>query len=100
MEYLGGTHELCLTLNTGNTSCIKWYADAAFVVHLDFKSHTGATLTVGKGSIVSVTQKQKLNTKSSTEAELVGVDDKSSLILYTNILWKHKYIRPNKNKSR
>ena len=38
-----------------------------------------------KEEIVSVSKKQKLNTKSSTEAELVGTDDASSLILWTKI---------------
>ena len=38
-----------------------------------------------KGAIVSVSRKQNLNTKSSTEDELVGRDDVSSLILWTNI---------------
>ena len=30
---------------------------------------------IGQGAVVSVSSKQKINTKSSTEAELVGVDD-------------------------
>ena len=43
----------------------------AFVVHLDFKSHTGVTITIEKLENVSMSQ-TKLNTKISTEAELVG----------------------------
>ena len=35
---------------------------------------------MGKGAIIIVSQKQKLNTKISTEAELVGADDTSGLI--------------------
>jgi hypothetical protein len=49
--------------------------DAAFAVHPDFKSHTGATMTMGDGAITSVSRKQKLNTRSSTAAEIVAVDD-------------------------
>jgi hypothetical protein len=45
------------------------------------KSHTGGVMIMGKGAIVSGSNKQKLNTKSSTEAELVGVDDFMSRIL-------------------
>ena len=37
------------------------------------------------GAIATVSRKQKLNTKSSTEAELVGADDISSLILWTQL---------------
>ena len=39
------------------------------------KSHTGVSYTLGKGSVNTISAKQKLNTKSSTEAELVGADD-------------------------
>ena len=39
------------------------------------RSHTGAVMTFGRGAALSMSTKQKINTKSSTEAELVGVDD-------------------------
>ena len=32
-------------------------------------------MTFGKGAVTSFFQKQKINTKSSIEAELIGVDD-------------------------
>ena len=47
------------------------------------ESQTGATMSLGKGSIFSFSKKQKLNTKSSTEAELVGVDDLTPQIMWT-----------------
>jgi ribosomal protein S24E len=47
------------------------------------KSHTGATMSLGKGSVYSTSVRQKLNTKSSTEAELVGVDDVMPQIIWT-----------------
>ena len=59
--------------------------DASFAVHPDFKSHTGAMMTMGKGAIMSISRKQKLNTRSSTEAELVGVDDIAVMILWTKL---------------
>jgi len=52
-------------------------------VHPDYKSHTGAILTLGKGAVTSVSTKQKVNTRSSTESELVGVDDVVAKILWT-----------------
>jgi hypothetical protein len=60
------------------------YVDASFAVHPDFKSHTGATMTFGKGAPITMSRKQKLNTRSSTEAELVGVDDAINMILGTS----------------
>eukprot|EP00957_Ditylum_brightwellii_P032430 2457020-Ditylum_brightwellii.AAC.1 len=47
------------------------------------KSHTGATMTLGKGSVYSMSTKQKINTKSSTEIELVGVNDALPMMLWT-----------------
>ena len=49
--------------------------DASFAVHADMKNFTGGSMSLGRGSIVDTSQKQKLNTRSSTEAELVGCDD-------------------------
>ncbi len=40
---------------------------------------------MGKGSILSTSRKQKLNTRSSTEAELVAVDDGMSIMLWTKL---------------
>ena len=59
------------------------YADAAFAVHPNMHSHTGGTMTLGRGCVISTSIKQKINTKSSTEAELVGTDDMSGQLLWT-----------------
>jgi hypothetical protein len=39
----------------------------------------------GEGPPQSISRKQKLNTKSSTESELVGADDVSVMILWTKL---------------
>jgi hypothetical protein len=39
------------------------------------KSHMGRVVSFGRGAIMSKSSKQKLNTKSSTEVELVGASD-------------------------
>lgn len=83
LQYLRGTIELDLTLEADNLQIIKWWVDASFAVHKDMRSHTGGTMSLGKGAIYSVSTRQKLNTKSSTEAELVGVDDLMPMILWT-----------------
>ena len=43
---------------------------------------------MGKVAIVSVSRKQKLDMKISTDAELVGADEASSQILWANLLMK------------
>ena len=52
-----------------------------FSIHPDCKSHTGACLTLGHGSVLSISAKQKINTKSSTEAELLGVDEAITFVM-------------------
>jgi hypothetical protein len=39
----------------------------------------------GEGAVQSISRKQKLNSKSSTESELVGADDVSIMILWTKL---------------
>ena len=85
LKYLEGTKDLELILEAekGDVLMCKWYPDAAFAVHADFKSHTGAVLTLGKGAVNTMSSKQKLNTRSSTEAELVGADDTITQAMWT-----------------
>jgi hypothetical protein len=83
LRYLRGTKELVLTLEADGSGAIQWWIDASFAVHPDMKSHTGITISLGKGSPLSSSINQKLNTKSSTEADLVGVDDGMPLVIWT-----------------
>ena len=75
IKYLNGTKKKYLNLSSDYLKVIKWYLDASFAVHPDFKIHTGLIVTMGQGAMQSVSRKQKLNTRISTEAELVTVDD-------------------------
>ena len=68
-------------LQVENLNCVAYFVDAAFAVHNDFKSHTGGVMTMGRGEIASISRKQKMNTRSSTVAELVTADDVIGLIL-------------------
>ena len=85
MRFLYQTREDCLTLSADSSNVIKWSLDAAFAVHPDMKSHTGATMMLWKGAITSVSTKQKMNTRSSTEAELVSGDDIISKVMWTKL---------------
>jgi hypothetical protein len=83
IQYLRGTRDLYLTLELQDLHMYSWWIDASFAVHPNMRSHTGAAMSNGTGCIVSMSSKQKLNTRSSTEAELVGVDDCMGKILWT-----------------
>ena len=83
MRYLRSTTTMPLTLEADNLHIVKWWVDASYAVHPDMKSHTGGTMSLGKGAIYSTSTRQKLVTKSSTEGELVGVADVMPQILWT-----------------
>jgi len=83
IRYLRRTAHYPLILEASCIRNIKWWVDASYAVHPDMRSHTGATMTLGKGSVYSMSTRQKMNTRSSTEAELVGVNDAMALILWT-----------------
>ena len=85
LRYLAATKEMKLTISADSLTTIRWWVDAAYGVHGDLRSHTGATMMLGKGSVYSVSTKQKINTRSSTEAELVGVNDVMAIVLWTRL---------------
>jgi hypothetical protein len=54
-----------------------------FVVHPNMHGHTGGGLTMRRVIPITASTKQKLNTRRSTESELVGVDDMMPIIIWT-----------------
>ncbi|CAJ1947420.1 unnamed protein product [Cylindrotheca closterium] len=76
---------------------MKWMIDASFAVHPDFKSHTGGTLSFGRGAAQVMSKKQKLNNRSRTEAELIAVDNVITMILWTKLFkeWQGYPIKKN-----
>jgi hypothetical protein len=83
VKYLRGCPQLPLTLEADQAMVIKWYVDASYAVHEDMKGHTGAVMTMGKGAAYSSSSKQKINTRSLMETELVGVNDVLGQVLWT-----------------
>jgi hypothetical protein len=88
IEYLRSTVDLPLILGAELTGVLNWYVDASFAVHPNMRGHTGGGLTMGRGFPIVCSTKQKINTRSSTESELVGVDDMMSSILWTRYFLK------------
>jgi len=72
---------MTLTIEPGEEQ--KLWVDSSYVVHPDVKIHTGIYMTLGKGATYTASYKQKQNTKSSTEAELVAIDDTMGQVLWT-----------------
>jgi len=88
IDYLKSTIEMPLILGAGSSGVLNWFVDASFGVHSNMRGHTGGGLTLGRGFPIVSSTKQKLNTRSSTESELVGVDDMMPSILWTRYFLK------------
>ena len=96
LRYLLGTKHLGITLEAdGQIIRLRCYVDASYGVHRDCKSHTGTVISLGRGPVLVKSVKQKINTKSSTEAELVGLSDSMSVIIWCrNFLEEQGYKMP------
>jgi AAA ATPase containing von Willebrand factor type A (vWA) domain len=87
LQYLRGTLDDKLVLGCVDIGKMKSFVDASFAVHMDMKSHTGGGISWGIGILLSMCQKQKLNSKSSTEAEVIGVSD-----FIANMIWARMFL--------
>ena len=67
------------------TMQVRMFVDAAFALHHDSKSHTGAVVTVSGAAVFVSSGKQKCTVKSPTEAELVGLTDKMG---FAELVWE------------
>ena len=76
LNYLENTIDMPRILSATSFDMMRTWVDAAFAVHDNMRSHTGGVISFdGVGVINPKSSKQRINTKSSTEAELVGASD-------------------------
>ena len=73
-----------------NLNILKWFIDILYMVHKNIKGYTDSGLIMRKSVVFSKSTKQKLNTKSSTEIEIVGIDNIFSKIYGQIISCAHK----------
>ena len=92
IRYIRETRTTPLTLEVDTPVKVIAYIDASYAVHADKKSHTCCIITLGKGAIYGKSSTQKLNTTSSTEAELVAMTEAGNQVLWTrNFLIHQEY---------
>ena len=87
LQYIRGTFDFGIKLEVGNSFSIIAFVDASYGVHTNMRSHTGYTVGLGSGPICSKSSSQKINCKSSTEAELIGMSDSLG-----HIIWLRNFI--------
>ena len=87
LQYLRGTLDLTLIIGADDMTKSKAWVDVSYGVHNDCRSHTGGAISWGRGVLLTKCQKQKLNVKSSTEGEIVGVSD-----FLPNMIWARMFL--------
>ena len=80
VRYIQGTRDSGVLLRPGAGGIsVRLFVDASYGVHSDGKSHTGSCVVIGDvGAVHCRSSKQLIVTKSSTEAELVGLSDSAN----------------------
>jgi hypothetical protein len=80
VRYIRGSKDMGQVFRPGNSGVeVNLYVDASYGVHMDGRSHTGSCVVIGDvGAVHCRSAKQLIVTKSSTEAELVGLSDSAN----------------------
>ena len=92
VNYVACTQDMTLTLKVEYPLRLFCFVDASYGEHVDAKSHTGAVVTMGAGVFYAKSSKQKIVTKSSTEAELVAITDSLGDLLFIRNLLPLRFI--------
>ena len=80
VRYIHTTRDSGVVLRPGAGGiAVRLFVDASYGVHSDGRSHTGSCVVIGDvGAVHCRSSKQLIVTKSSTEAELVGLSDSAN----------------------
>ena len=82
ISYLQATRDIPLRLGCSMPPQIIVSADASFANRADMKSTSGSSMTLGTGVFFASSKVQKINSRSSTEAEIISASDSMSIPLW------------------
>ena len=85
IKYLSATVYPPLVIGWDKFGTLLWSINTLFIVHNNMQSNMGAMLKFGKGSMFSLSNKQKVNSTSWTVAEIIGVDDAMNFVIWLKL---------------
>ena len=95
LNYLNSTRDLGMVLECSEEVKVTAFIDASYGVLPGHRSVSGCMITLGKGPIYAKCSKQRIVSKSSTEAELVALSDSASMVIWIrNFLLEQGYAVP------
>jgi hypothetical protein len=83
LGYLKSTDALLLHLSCTDLKNLIWYIDGSYATHDDMRGQSRGVLLAGDCAVLFRSNKQKVNTRSSTESELIAVDDALPTVQWT-----------------
>ena len=92
LRYIQGTIDMPRIIGADSMLNLVTWVDASYAVHNDIMSHTGGCMSFGTGALMPKSSKQKLNTKSTTECEVVGANDYIPNVIWLELFLKHQGI--------
>ena len=75
LTYLSCTKDERRIIGINNISVMNTYIDASYAVHPNMRGYTGGVISFGHGIVHIKASEKKINVKSSTECELVGLSE-------------------------
>ena len=75
LQFVKQTKDDTRIIAADNIGEMYTWIDASYAVHDTMRGHTGGAISMGRGILHAKASKQKLNVKSSTEAEIVGISE-------------------------
>ena len=97
LSYLQCTIDMPRIIGANGFEILQPYVEASYATHNDMRGHTGGLMTLGHGIVHDKCSKQKLNTKSSTETEVIGASDYIGHTLFTKWFLKAQGYEVRKN---
>jgi hypothetical protein len=84
LRYINATKAKGIKLRIGNGDIrVIGCVDASHAVHTDMRSQSGCVIAIGGAVVFAKSSRQKLNSKSSAESELIALSDMTSQIIWT-----------------
>jgi hypothetical protein len=97
LGFIKGTMNDKRVIGADNINELFVWVDASHAIHGDMRGHTGGVMSLGTGILHGKSSKQKLNTRSTTESELVGVSEYLPYDMWQVNFYKHQGYNIMKN---
>jgi hypothetical protein len=86
VAYVSNTKHRCMLFSSKVSMIPSIFADSSHLLHEDARGHGGIILSLGSAPILTKSYKLKLNTRSSTESELVVLEAATSYSKWWHLL--------------